>query len=298
MTSPDAWPTPTATDRAGRTTNVIPLFPDQPAITALRGGRPLRLHFEAWLHAGGRELGYRGAASVEVQDAPGVLEALIAALDEEVMARGWGREDIETASVVEGRELRFYWWTTDVAVTARLAAGDGHARGEARPMATAHDVAAYVLRARGPMTAMKMQKLVYYSQAWSLVWDEEPLFTERIEAWANGPVIPDLYREHRGRFQLKEGDIPGDPDALSEDQRETVDAVLNGYGPLSAHQLSELTHRERPWLRARQGLSAGERGNAEIARHSMAEYYDSLVPGEDGTIVITDIAPEATLDDD
>ena len=37
-------------------------------------------------------------------------------------------------------------------------------------MASAHDVAAYILKKLGPMTAMKLQKLVYYCQAWSLVW--------------------------------------------------------------------------------------------------------------------------------
>ncbi len=50
-------------------------------------------------------------------------------------------------------------------------------------MANVHDVSAYILKHWGPMTAMKLQKLVYYSQAWGLVWDEEPLFPERIEAW-------------------------------------------------------------------------------------------------------------------
>jgi uncharacterized phage-associated protein len=47
-------------------------------------------------------------------------------------------------------------------------------------MTTAYDVAAYILRKKGEMTAMKLEKLVYHSQAWSLVWDEEPLFHERI----------------------------------------------------------------------------------------------------------------------
>jgi uncharacterized phage-associated protein len=59
-------------------------------------------------------------------------------------------------------------------------------------MASAHDVAAYILSRQGRMTAMKLQKLVYYSQAWSVVWDERPLFPEKIEAWANGPVVRDL----------------------------------------------------------------------------------------------------------
>ena len=62
------------------------------------------------------------------------------------------------------------------------------------------DVAAYILREQGKMPAMKLQKLVYYSQAWSLVWDDKSLFRDRIEAWANGPVIRNLYKAHRGQF--------------------------------------------------------------------------------------------------
>ena len=54
------------------------------------------------------------------------------------------------------------------------------------------DVAASILKQHGPMSTWKLQKLCYYSQAWSLVWDEEPLFSEDIQAWAHGPVIPKL----------------------------------------------------------------------------------------------------------
>src|SRR5689334_5878093 len=59
--------------------------------------------------------------------------------------------------------------------------------------ASVHDTAAFILKVHGPVSAMKLEKLVYYCQAWSLVWDERPMFSERIEAWANGPVCPDLY---------------------------------------------------------------------------------------------------------
>ena len=60
-------------------------------------------------------------------------------------------------------------------------------------MVSAHDVAAYILEEHGPLSAMKLQKLVYYSQAWSLVWDDRQLFREAVEAWANGPVVRELY---------------------------------------------------------------------------------------------------------
>lgn len=144
-------------------------------------------------------------------------------------------------------------------------------------MANVHDVAAYLLKRCGPMTAMKLQKLAYYSQAWSLVWDEKPLFPERIEAWANGPVVPALYDRHRGAFKV-ENWPHGDPDRLTQDERETVDAVCNLYGGKSSQWLSDLTHMETPWRVARRGLPPGERGNTEITPAALAEYYGGLGP--------------------
>lgn len=146
-------------------------------------------------------------------------------------------------------------------------------------MATVMDVAAYILEKQGPMTAMKLQKLCYYSQAWHLVWEERPLFDEAIQAWANGPVVPDLYRLHRGQFRVNDGtEVGGDAAALRDDERGTVDAVLDFYGGRTAHWLSELTHRERPWLDARTaaGLGDQERGTAVIEQAAMFEYYDGL----------------------
>jgi uncharacterized phage-associated protein len=142
-------------------------------------------------------------------------------------------------------------------------------------MASVFDVAAYILAKRGEMTAWKLQKLVYYSQAWSLVWDERPLFAERIEAWANGPVCPDLYAAHRGAFIVARIDR-GDPSRLGGDAIETIDAVLDYYGNKSSQWLSDLTHREDPWRDARHGLADGERGGAEITKGALADYYGRL----------------------
>jgi uncharacterized phage-associated protein len=142
-------------------------------------------------------------------------------------------------------------------------------------MVSAHDVAAYILGAAGPMSAMKLQKLVYYSQAWSLVWEDRPLFAERIEAWLHGPVVPDLYHQHRGQFEVR-GWPRGDASALGDADRETVDAVVGYYGGHNAQVLSDWTHSEEPWKRARADLPQDERGNAEITLESMMEYYSSL----------------------
>lgn len=141
-------------------------------------------------------------------------------------------------------------------------------------MANVNDVAAAIIQKTGPISAMKLEKLAYYSQAWSLVWEESPLFMERIEAWAGGPVIPALYHQHKGMFLIEAWN--GEPNSLSQSQLETIDSVISFYGGMTAQSLSDLTHSESPWLDARKGLAPLERGNSEISHGAMAEYYASL----------------------
>ena len=137
------------------------------------------------------------------------------------------------------------------------------------------DVAAFILEKTGTISTIKLQKLVYYCQAWSLVWDEKPLFNERIEAWVNGPVVPDLFAFHRGLFLISSIPI-GVPGHLSKIQRETINAVINFYGKKTGQELVEISHLEAPWKLARNGMDRDERGNAEISLESMAEYYTSI----------------------
>lgn len=144
-------------------------------------------------------------------------------------------------------------------------------------MATAFDVAQYILGKCGPMSVMKLQKLVFYSQAWSLVWDDVPIFDNKIEAWANGPVVRDLYDVHRGMFQVDKSTFEAlAKGELSAEQIETIDTVLSSYGSKSPQWLSDQTHAEKPWKAAREGLADGERGEREITLDSMAEFYSSL----------------------
>ncbi|BDR53129.1 hypothetical protein KIM372_10360 [Bombiscardovia nodaiensis] len=143
-------------------------------------------------------------------------------------------------------------------------------------MANVGDVAKYILERGGGMTTMKLQKLCYYSQAWSLVWDEKPLFPEEIQAWANGPVCPELYHQHTGKFRVDADEIEGDSGKLSKDEKETVDAVLRFYGDMGAWELSSLTHKEDPWRAARGDLPQGAWCDRPITDAAMSEYYSGL----------------------
>ena len=143
-------------------------------------------------------------------------------------------------------------------------------------MASVFDAAAYILEKKGEMTTLKLQKLVYYAQAWSLVWDERPLFDEKIEAWSNGPVVRDLFEYHRGKYYVS-GIEAGDSGMLDADQKATVDMVLTHYGDKPAYWLVRLSHSEPPWIEARGDLSPTESSDAQITLDSMAQYYSSLL---------------------
>ena len=143
-------------------------------------------------------------------------------------------------------------------------------------MANVDDVAAAVVKQLGPIDTWKLQKLVYYCQAWHLVWERKQLFPDKIEAWANGPVVPSLFRQHRGSFKVSSWP-KGNADRLTNAEKTTVDAVVDYYGKRPGHILAALTHREGPWREARQGLAPGERGQVEITPKAMLGYYEGLV---------------------
>jgi len=146
------------------------------------------------------------------------------------------------------------------------------------------DVADFFLRrvdtdAGSVMTHLKLQKLVYYAQAWHLVWQGEPLVDEEFEAWVHGPVSRRLwerYREH-GFDALP---IPTNSKdwatVFSAEQLSTLHEIWDAYGRYDAKYLEELTHQEQPWMEAREQVAVGAPSTAIISRESMVRYYASL----------------------
>lgn len=135
-------------------------------------------------------------------------------------------------------------------------------------MATAIQVARYVRDNVDLYGRLQLLKLVYYAQAWSLVWDGRPLFDDRIEAWSLGPVVPSVYEA--ARYHPEVIDSAGD---LSADEASIVDAVIDYYGRLNGSELSVRTHQEQPWLKARNGLAEGAWGNDEVSRQDIRRFH-------------------------
>lgn len=139
------------------------------------------------------------------------------------------------------------------------------------------EVAKYLLEKKESLTTMKLQKLAYYCQAWSLAWDGKPLFEEEFQAWANGPVCAELFNMHRGRFVIGISSFSEIDDYnFTEVEKATISGVLDFYGDKESQWLSELTHKEAPWKDARAGLPSGMSSSKVIEKDSMQQYYGGL----------------------
>lgn len=141
-------------------------------------------------------------------------------------------------------------------------------------------IARYILQESGKTSALKLHKLVYYSQAWFLALTKQPLIEEDFEAWVLGPMCPKLYKLHKGKHDLVIEDIPlakSKNNDLDEDARDIINAVLEIYGPLAGHELSELCHTEDPWKNAWESfLPKKTRSKMLIPKQEMKKYYWNL----------------------
>jgi len=126
---------------------------------------------------------------------------------------------------------------------------------------------------RSELTNLKLQKLLYYSQAWHLALFGKTLFEEDFEAWVHGPVVPAIFRKYRS---YKWGPIANVSDA-PQDARAHLEEVWRVYGSLSAFDLERLTHSEEPWKQARNGLAPDASSHEVITKRSMQTFYSTVL---------------------
>jgi uncharacterized phage-associated protein len=145
------------------------------------------------------------------------------------------------------------------------------------------DMASYFIeranQTESEISNLKLQKLVYYSQAWHLAIHGTPLFEEDFQAWVHGPVVPELYQKYKsfGWQPIKEAASP----KLSEEASSFLNEVADEYFACDAYELEQMTHVEAPWNRARENLPPDAPSNAVIEKEWMKEYYGAR--GEENT---------------
>lgn len=141
-------------------------------------------------------------------------------------------------------------------------------------MLTCYDIADYFLSLcdddNGDLISnLKIQKLVYYAQGFSLAINNKPIFEEKIQAWPHGPVVPDLYNKYKeyGNNALPVDNLDIDFSKYSQEEIELLDEVYDMYGQFSAWKLRNMTHEEKPWI------STFEKGKSNIISHEVLKDY-------------------------
>ncbi len=125
------------------------------------------------------------------------------------------------------------------------------------------------------ITHLKLQKLIYYAQAWFLANFNRPIFKEDLEAWAHGPAHRKLYSKYKnyGWDALPEESGPLPPDQVCK----FLEAVYGEYGQYSAKRLEKLTHSELPWQEARGDLAPEAASKNKISQLTMRNFYGGRI---------------------
>lgn len=99
------------------------------------------------------------------------------------------------------------------------------------------------------ITNLKLQKLLYYAQGYSLALLGRPIFEDQITAWSHGPVVETVYHSYK---QYGRTPLPAlQSYSLSNfdtDELIILNRVAENYGQFSAWKLRNMTHEESPWL--------------------------------------------------
>lgn len=139
----------------------------------------------------------------------------------------------------------------------------------------------YILKHYGPMSHLKLQKLVYYCDAYSLAYFGKPLITDDFEAWVHGPVCRRLYDSLKDKSKLysdvayttDKTDVDKEFATLTFDQQSLINNILSQLSSWSSFELEASTHQEDPWKNARRGYNEADKCSVIINKDDMKEYY-------------------------
>lgn len=122
---------------------------------------------------------------------------------------------------------------------------------------------------------LKLQKLCYYAQGYSLALRQRPMFEDPIQAWEHGPVVPDVYHAYK---QHRREPIPPSAHApeLESWRLDVLGIVYARFGWMTSWNLRNQTHMEQPW---RDAWRTGER-DAELPVKQMQEFFHKELLGQ------------------
>ena len=143
------------------------------------------------------------------------------------------------------------------------------------------------------ITHLKLQKILYYTQAYHLVYfNKHTIFDDIPEAWVNGPVYRIIYDsfKHLGvrsplsykedaelKIEARYEQLKNNLEAcLTKEQVLFINSIFNHFGTMTSEKLVYLTHKEKPWNEAREGIGPFDYSNEKISFDSMYNFYSKV----------------------
>lgn len=145
-------------------------------------------------------------------------------------------------------------------------------------MANVLDVANYIIDLADSdgepeaLTCLKLQKLLYYAQGLAAAHRGSLLFSDKIKAWRDGPVVPKVWQEFKSPGSVRCTKNVVD---LSIEDRMFLRQVWRTYGKYTGEELSKRTHNEPPWKNARAGLPPDASSDREITTDALLEFFSA-----------------------
>jgi len=151
------------------------------------------------------------------------------------------------------------------------------------------ELAKYILAKVGhPTNHLKLQKLVYYVEAYHLSYFNESIIDDDFEAWVHGPVVRKLWNRLSVRKAPLYDQISLDThtamkvmgeveNKISEEQYDLIENIISSLGQKSGYYLECMTHEELPWREAREGLPYDARSSRKISKETMRKFYQGLL---------------------
>lgn len=139
----------------------------------------------------------------------------------------------------------------------------------------------YILMKYGPMSHLKLQKLLFYCDAYHLAYFDTELITDKFEAWVHGPVSRKVFDSLRDKSLIySDLSFVGDKEEveksfieLTSSQRELIEDVLSELSKWSGFQLESAAHKELPWIEARKGKGPADRCIEDISKETTRTFY-------------------------
>jgi uncharacterized phage-associated protein len=149
---------------------------------------------------------------------------------------------------------------------------------------TALDIAKWFVNAADrqsgdAVTHLKVQKLVYYAQGWSLAIFGEPLFNEDLQAWSHGPVARSIWNEFKDSSWNALPELKTTRKIVAP-HSSLLESVQQQYGIYSAKRLESMTHKEPPWREARGNLPPEARCENTIPKKAMKNFFEKVAKGQ------------------